>query len=80
MGKWKAYFITAIIVIFAAALIWLLWNNAIRTYWVVAQIIAAYGFIRGAIDLGKWIAQPQAEPEHLKVDKPEDYTENGWEG
>jgi hypothetical protein len=78
MGKGKAYTLTAIIVIFAAVLVWLLWENAIRAYWVVCQIIALYGFVRGAIDLGKWIAKPQPSPTHLQVVKPEDFTENGW--
>lgn len=79
MGKGKAYFITAVIVIFAAALIWLLWENAIRSYWVVVQIIALYGFIRGSIDLANWVAKPESGA-HKRIPGPEQFTKYGWDG
>lgn len=79
MDKAKAFFITGIIVILAGSLIWLLWNNAIRSYWVVCQMIALYGFVRGAIDLGKWIAKPMQARALPKGKSPADYTKDGWE-
>ena len=71
MERVKAYVITTIIVVLFGAVVWLLWNNAIRSYWVVCQIVALYGFIRGAFDIGNWVASPpktKIEPKH-KVQK-----------
>ena len=79
MEKTKAYFITAIIVILFGSVVWLLWNNAIRSYWVMCQMIALYGFVRGAIDLGRWIARPTQARALPKAKSPADYTKNGWE-
>lgn len=79
MEKTKAYFITAIIVILFGSVVWLLWNNAIRSYWVVCQMVALFGFIRGAIDLGRWIAKPSPNRCLPKGKSPADYTKYGWE-
>lgn len=79
MGQAKAYFITAVIVIFAAALIWLLWENAIRSYWVVVQMIAMYGFVRGSIDIARWVAKPDAK-EQRRIPGQERFTRRGWDG
>lgn len=79
MAKGKALLITGIIVILAGILIWLLWSSAVRSYWVVCQLIALYGFVRGAFDLGKWIATPTKTQELPKGKSPADYTKRGWE-
>lgn len=79
MDRGKAFFITAVIAILVAALVWLLWENAIRSYWVVVQIIALYGFVRGAVDLGRWIARPSVMRVLPKGKSPADYTKYGWE-
>lgn len=79
MDRGKAFFITAVIAILAAVLIWLLWENAIRSYWVVVQIIALYGFVRGAVDLGRWIAKPLSAPRIPKSNSPAQFTKRGWE-
>lgn len=79
MQRQKAFFITSIIVVLVGTLIYLLWANAIRSYWVVCQIIALYGFIRGSFDLGKWIAKPTETRSLPRGKSPSDYTKRGWE-
>ena len=79
MERKKAYFITGIITVLAGLVVWLLWENAIRSYWVVVQIGAMYGFIRGAFDLGRWIAKPLSVPRIPKSNSPAQFTKRGWE-
>lgn len=67
MERVKAWIITAAIVLLFGTVVWLLWANSIRSYWVVCQIVALYGFIRGAFDVGNWVASPvpqKSTPKH----------------
>ena len=72
MERVKAWIITIVIVLLFGTVVWLLWANSVRSYWVVCQILALYGFVRGAFDVGNWVASPvppKAEPKHKKFEK-----------
>lgn len=55
MSKGKAALVTIIVMALLGGMIWCFWNYQIRTYYVVAQVIALYGFIVGGFHLSSWL-------------------------
>lgn len=58
MAKWKAGFIAFIITFLMGAMIWFMWNNAIRVYEVIEFIFFIYGFFQAAYWLFCWLMAP----------------------
>lgn len=61
MGKVKGYFVAAVIMALLAVVVYCLWSYSIRTYWIVTQILALYGFIVGGVNLAKWLTKAETE-------------------
>lgn len=81
MSKGKAALVTIIVMALMGGMIWCFWNYQIRTYYVVAQAIALYGFIVGGFHLHKWLQKDdrQTDDENyiysdlFNRDQPEDF-------
>ncbi len=55
MSKVKAWFVTGAIAALLAAVIWLMWDYALRSFWVMALIFGGIGFVAFVIQLEKWL-------------------------
>lgn len=57
MSKVKAWFVAGLIMIFAGAFIYSLWQWQIRSYYVVIQVLGWYGFVMAGINLTNWLTK-----------------------
>jgi len=72
MSKIKAWFVAAAIAVLIAAVIWLMWDYALRSFWIMALIFAMYGFVCFVIHLAGWLEKPTVAPRHAAADKDEE--------
>lgn len=70
MKSFKAYFITTIIFTLLAAVLWLMWQFAVGSFWVVALMFGAYGFFCCAINVAKWLQTETPEARHARRAEP----------
>ena len=61
MSKLKSYFVTVIIMALLGGIIWGLWSYALRSYYIVMQILGFYGFAVLGVNMAKWLAKPEPE-------------------
>jgi len=64
MSRGKAWFVAAAIGALLGAVIWLMWDYALRSFWVLALIFAGYGFVCFVIHLEKWLEKEPVEALH----------------
>ena len=55
MSKIKAWFVALSIAVLLGAVVWLMWDYALRGFWVLALIFAGYGFLCFVFRLEKWL-------------------------
>ena len=64
MDKGKAIFVTTVLMALLGTMLWLLFNFSIRSYYTAAQILGAYGYVMGGINLARWLCKaPPADPD-----------------
>ena len=63
MSKQRAWLLTAVIMTLLACVIYMMWDYALRSFWVVALMFAAYGFFCCAASLGHLLQAPSWIPE-----------------
>lgn len=59
--KAKGWFVSTLIMSMAGGIIYCLWNYAIRSYYVVIQWVALYGFVMAWVNLAKWLGKAPTE-------------------
>ncbi len=72
MNKGKAWFVAAVIAVMLAAVIWMMWDYALRSFWVMALIFAGYGYVCFIFRLEKWLEMDVPEPRHQRRIEDED--------
>jgi len=55
MSKYRAWTLTVIIMTLMGVVIWLMWDYALRSFWVIALMFAFYGFFCCAVNLGHFL-------------------------
>ena len=63
MSKARAWTLTAVIMTLLGVVIWLMWDYALRSFWVIALIFAFYGFFCCAANLGRMLQAESWLPE-----------------
>lgn len=59
MNKLKAGFITAVILVLGGGFAYSLYRYNVWGYYTVAQMIGAYGFVAGGVNLYKWLSKEE---------------------
>ncbi|MBQ7737305.1 MAG: hypothetical protein IJT62_05655 [Oscillospiraceae bacterium] len=72
MNKGKALFITTIIGVLLATVIWCMWSYAIRSFTYFIVFFGAYGFACFIVHLGKWMMATPTNPRHVRGRADED--------
>lgn len=76
MEKVKVYCLTGAIMALLTCVLYLMWSYALRSFWVLALIFGAYGFVCFGVTVYKWLQMPVPDfPKHSRKVKSMDETD-----